>query len=63
MEIWSASRLVNGPASVLYWHGCEREGKLNVAIAHIFFSETFNTSVPTKLEGTTILQLHAYFLF
>lgn len=63
MEIWAASRLVNGPTSVLYWRGCEREGKFNVAIRHIFFSETFETSMKTKLEGTTILYLHSYFLF
>jgi hypothetical protein len=55
MEIWAASRLVNGPTSGPYWRGCEREGKLNLALPHIFFSETFETSAPTKLEGTTII--------
>lgn len=63
MEMWAATRIVNGPTSVPYWHGCEKAGKLNVAIPHIFFSETFKASVPTKLEGTTIFELHAYFLF
>jgi hypothetical protein len=44
MEIWVASRLVKGPISVPYWHGCERAGKLKVVITHIFFSETSNFS-------------------
>jgi len=55
MEIWAASRLVNGPTSVPYCHGCEMARKLNVAIPHTFFSETFETSVPPKREGTTKL--------
>jgi len=53
MQIWASSRLVNGPISVPYWHGCE--SKLNVAITYIFFSETFKTSVTTKEKRTTIL--------
>lgn len=55
VEIWAASRLVNGRTSVPYQHVCERAGKLDVAIPHIFFSETLKSSVPTKLEGITTL--------
>jgi hypothetical protein len=55
MQIWASSRLVNGPTSVPFWHGCERARKLNVAVSYIFISETFTTSVPTKDKRSTVL--------
>lgn len=39
MEIWAASRLVNGPTSATYCHGCGRAGKLNVAITHFLIRD------------------------
>jgi hypothetical protein len=39
MEIWVASRLGKGPASVPYWHGCQRASKLKVVVTHFLFRD------------------------